>query len=178
MFNNDNIVFFDGEFTVLSTTGAITFLSMAFIKPSGEELYLELDVPNSEIEDSWFIDNVVPYLTSNKITKNKASGLIKEFIGETENKPTLIADTNQFDWMGICGVFGVWDTPIQFGVWDVPFYYIPVDFASILFARGIDPGADREKLAANLGVNVENFKKHNALSDARVLKEMWYKLDN
>ena len=90
---------------------------------------------------------------------------IRQFIGDS--KPYLIADVNQFDWMGICGIFGIEN---------VPFFYIPIDFASILWVKGIDPDINREGLAREYEIDVSNFQKHNALDDTRVLKALYEKL--
>ena len=158
-----NIIFFDGEFTRLKTDG-INFLSLAFVKPTGESLYIELDQPESEC-DSWVVDNVIPYLNGDKTSQEKAVKMISDFVGNS--KPTLIADVNQFDWMGICGLFGVWD---------IPFFYIPIDFSTILNVKGIDPDINRMELANSYGINTAGFKQHNALSDALVLKALYEKL--
>ena len=157
-----NIIFMDGEFNGLHADGT-EFLSIAFIKPNGDELYLEIET-DAEI-DGWVKNNVIPHLMGNKISKEKAIKRIKEFIGN--EKPYLIADVNQFDWMGICGLFGVWN---------VPFFYIRIDFASILWAKGIDPDVNREEFAKEQGIDVSNFKKHNALDDTKVLKALYEKL--
>lgn len=158
----DKIIFMDAEFTGLSAHG-IQFLSIALIKEdTGEEMYLELDVPIKEIEDDWVHQNVIPYLTQEKVPQEIAVQKIRDFVGE--DKPYMVADVNQFDWMGICGMFGVWD---------VPFFYIPIDFASILFAKAINPDVNREKYAEQLGIDVSKYKKHHALHDARILKKMY-----
>lgn len=157
-----NIIFMDGEFNGLKADGT-EFLSLAFIKPNGNELYLEIET-DSEL-DGWVKDNVVPHLTGKKVTKEIAIQKIKDFLGD--EKPYLIADVNQFDWMGICGLFGVWN---------VPFFYIPIDFASVLWSKGIDPDINREEFAKKQGIDISNFKKHNALDDTRVLKALYEKL--
>ena len=157
-----NIIFMDGEFNGLSANGT-EFLSLALIKPNGDELYLEIET-DSKI-DEWVKDNVVPHLTGETVSKGAAIQKITRFVGDS--KPYLIADVNQFDWMGICGLFGVWN---------VPFFYIPIDFASILWSKGIDIDVNREEFAKEQGIDVSNFKKHNALDDTRVLKALYEKL--
>lgn len=105
---------------------------------------------------------MLPFLTEEKVTKEEACRQIQEFVGKS--KPFLVADVNQFDWIGICGLFGIWK---------IPFHYIPIDFASILFHKGIDPDINREKLAEELGYDISNFKKHHALHDAKMLKSLY-----
>jgi len=189
----------DGEFTELSEKGT-TFISIALVKPvvvlkeKGAGNFVE-DIEwqkyyaiNSEYNgkkcSDWVKENVLLplYLQNvsgdhrnhytaenfNKLvgkTEKVIAEEIRQFIGD--GKPYLIADVNQFDWMGICGLFGVWS---------VPFHYIPIDFASVLWAKGIDPDIDRIELAESKGIDVSSFKKHNALDDALVLKELYYTL--
>ena len=182
MYSN-NVVFMDGEFTELSEKGT-QFVSIALVKPDGEYYYAINADYNSKKVSKWVRENVLLPLYIQEVhgyqrdlcdTLNfhKAYGKkekqiasdIRAFVGNS--KPYLVADVNQFDWMGICRLFGVWN---------VPFYYIPIDFASILWSKGIDPDVDREDLAKKQGIDVSNFKKHNALDDAKVLKVLFEKL--
>lgn len=39
-----------------------------------------------------------------------------------------------------------------------------------------DIDESREKIAEDLGIDISNFRKHHALSDAIVLKEIWDRL--
>lgn len=161
------LIFMDGEFTRLTTKG-VKFLSLALIAENGKELYLEIE--QKEDVDPWVKENVLSLLEGNKVTEEEAKKKIINFIKENygEDKPVLVADVNQFDWNGICELFGVWN---------VPFFYIPVDFSTILFTKGIDIDVDRLQLAKGLGINIEGFKQHNALTDARILKMCWDKLN-
>jgi len=174
---SSNIIFMDGEFTELSEKGT-QFISIALIKSNGDSYYaINADFDCKKCSD-WVKENVLLPLYIQNVSGdlenfNKLVGKsekqiaeeIKQFIGDS--KPYLIADVNQFDWMGICGLFGV------FGI---PFHYIPIDFASILWANGIDPDIDRIEFAKSKGIDVSNFKKHNALDDTRVLKLLYEKL--
>ncbi len=158
------IIFTDAEFPVLSPYGT-EFLSIALIKPSGEELYLEIE---TEVQSSeWVQQNVVPYLTGQKITKEEAKKRLLAFIGP--NKPYFISFVPCFDWMGICAYFGP-------GKQELPFYWIPIDFANILLMKGIDPEHDKLKLAQSLGIDVTGLRLHNALDDTRLLKMLWEKI--
>ncbi|MCY6957882.1 3'-5' exonuclease family protein [Clostridium brassicae] len=161
------LIFMDGEFTKLTTKG-VNFLSLALITEEGKELYLEIEQDKNDI-DPWVQENVIPLLNGNAVTKEEAKEEIIEFVKENygEDKPVLVADVNQFDWNGICELFGVWD---------IPFFYIPIDFSSILFTKGIDIDVDRIELAKNLGISIEGFKQHNALTDTKILKATWDKL--
>lgn len=165
--NKRRKIFFDGEFTKLKVDG-IDFLSVAFISDKGNELYLEI-VQNLKECDSWVAENVVPYLGQDKVTMEEAVTRIKDFV-EKEYKnenPILVADVNQFDWIGICKLFGIWD---------IPFYYIPLDFSTILYAKGIDIDINRMYLAKEYDIDTTGYKQHNALADTKVLKMLWDKL--
>ena len=159
-----DIIFMDAEFPVLSAYGT-EFLSIALIKQSGEELYLEIE---TETEPSdWVKENVIPYLTGKKISKEEAQRRILHFIGP--HKPYFVSLVPCFDWMGICALFGVNKN-------DMPFFWIPIDFANILLMKHIDPEQDKLELARNLGIDVTGIQLHHALSDARLLKLLWNKI--
>lgn len=164
---HNNIIFMDGEFAKLKPNG-IDLLSIALIKPNGEELYLEIEY-NGEI-DPWVKDNVVPYLTNNKVSKERAVTLIKEFVGA--NKPTLVAHICAFDWMGICNLFDANSSDEILS--KVPFFWIPIDFSSILFYRGLS-GVSLLNIAKQFNIELEG-NLHNALYDTRLLKAVYEKL--
>lgn len=180
---SENIIFMDGEFTELNENGT-TFISIALVKPNGEYYYaINADYDAKKCTD-WVKENVLVPLYTQTVhgdprnhcdalnfhktygkSEKKIAEEIKRFVGDS--KPYLIADVNQFDWMGICGLFGVWN---------VPFFYIPIDFASILWSKGIDPDVNRGEFAKGQGIDISNFKKHNALDDTKVLKALYEKL--
>jgi len=167
--NLQNIIFMDGEFAQLKLDG-IDLLSIGLVKPTGEELSLELEF-NGEI-DSWVKRNVFPYLSGKKFSIEKAAGEIKKFVGNS--KPYLIANVNQFDWMGICKLFNANNSQQIYE--RVPFYWVPIDFSSMLFERGINPGISQKKIANQYGVDVSDIREHNALDDARLLKRLYEKI--
>jgi DNA polymerase III epsilon subunit-like protein len=158
------IIFFDTEFTNLNPyKGEI--LSIGMVKKSGEELYLELEY-DAECSD-WVKNNILPTLKKKKISRENAIKKIKEFVGK--NKPIMMAFVNQYDTIYLYKLFGGPETP---------FYWIPIDFASILFELGYDPEDynARRKIFTELGIKIENFNQHNALDDARLLRETYLAL--
>ncbi|HLD04872.1 MAG TPA: hypothetical protein VJG90_04095 [Candidatus Nanoarchaeia archaeon] len=159
------IIFMDAEFPQLSAYGT-EFLSIALIKPSGEELYLEIETEAQLTE--WVQRNVVPYLIGNKTSKEEAKKQLLAFIGP--NKPYFVSFVPCFDWMGICAYFGP-------NKQDLPFYWIPIDFANILLMKGIDPEQDKLKLAKSLRIDTSGLRLHNAIDDARLLKKLWEKVN-
>lgn len=160
---SENIVFFDTEFTDLNArTGEL--LSIGLIKYTGEELYLELEYTG--IPHPWVVEKVLPYLTGTKISHTEAREKIKEFIGDSQ--PFLMAYVNQFDAIFWYDLFG---TPNEH-----PAFWIPIDFASVLFGLGYSPDSmGKHEFFKSLGIDKEKYTEHNALTDARLLRDAYLK---
>jgi DNA polymerase III epsilon subunit-like protein len=161
---SENIIFVDTEFSTLDPyKGEI--LSVGMVKTDGEELYIELE-HNGEVSE-WVRDNILPTLIQTKVSRNKAKELIKEFVGE--GKPYMVSYVNQFDTIYMYKLFGVGNEP---------FYWLPIDFASILFAHGRDPEdlGNIEKICNEFGVDYNNHHQHHALDDAKLLREIYLKI--
>jgi len=159
------IIFLDTEFSSLDPyKGEI--LSIGLVKENGEELYLELE-HNDEIDD-WVKKHIIPKLKGEKVSREEAKEKIKKFVGK--KKPIMMAYVNQFDAIYTYKLFTIEGNP---------FFWMPIDFASILFAHGFDPSEyyDKQKqFAKKFGINAEKFTQHNALDDARLLREVYTKL--
>jgi len=160
---SDNIIFIDTEFSTLDPyRGEI--LSIGLIKLNGEELYLELEYAG-EISD-WVKENIILNLKEPKVSRDEAKEKIKSFIGD--KKPFMISYVNQFDTIYWYKLFGVDNNPC---------YWIPIDFASILFASGIDPESyyfgDKNNFYEKIGIDHSKYKQHNALDDAKLLREVY-----
>ena len=158
------IIFIDTEFTNLNPyKGEI--LSIGMVKKSGEELYLELEY-DAQCSD-WVKKNILPTLKNKKVSRKETIKLIKDFVGEKE--PIMMAFVNQYDTIYLYKLFNGPETP---------FYWMPIDFASILFELGYDPEDynTRGKIFAELGIKIENFNQHNALDDAKLLRETYLAL--
>ncbi|MFA6426845.1 MAG: hypothetical protein WCW16_00155 [Candidatus Magasanikbacteria bacterium] len=162
---SSKIIFFDTEFTHLDITKG-ELLSIGLIKQTGEELYLELEYEGLEIHP-WVTKKVLPFLTGERVDKEIAREEIWNFIGkDRKEKPYLMAYVNQFDAVYWYKFFG---DPKEH-----PAFWIPLDFASILFARGYDPESMRnDSFFKELGINKESYTQHNALEDAKLLREAY-----
>jgi DNA polymerase III epsilon subunit-like protein len=153
-----NVIFVDTEFSTLDPyQGEI--LSIALIKLNGDTLYLELeyDGPTSE----WVKTNILPTLKDPKVSRDEAKRKIKEFIGDS--KPYMVSYVSQYDVVYFYKLFGVENQPC---------YWLPIDFASMLFSAGADP----EKLfdfARKLGVHTGQYRPHSAIDDAKLLREVY-----
>jgi hypothetical protein len=168
---SDNIIFWDSEFTDLDPyKGEI--LSMGFVKLSGEELYLELE-HNGPVSD-WVREKLLPDLTGPKLSRKAALDKVIQFLGP--NRPFLMAYVNQFDTIYLYKLLGV-----STGTKDYPFHWIHVDFASLLFGMGIDPERFNQKrddsLFKEYGVDISNYRQHNALDDAKMLRDLFMKMN-
>jgi len=162
---SDNIIFYDSEFSSLDPyKGEI--LSVGLVKMNGEELYLELEYDG--YIDSWVKKNIIPYLKETKVGREEAKRKIRKFIGKKESY--FVAYINQFDTIYWYKLFSTSDHPA---------YWIPIDFASILFGLGIDPEAyyhkDKKNFFKRMGVDVSKYKNHHALDDAKLLREVYLK---
>lgn len=162
---SENIIFFDAEFTSLDINQG-EVISLAFVKITGEELYLELEPESEPCE--WVKENVLPFLDGEKISKEEAISKIEKFAGNSS--PYLVSYVNQFD------------MPFFYKLLPQnksPFLWLPIDFASILFVLNIDPeimSKNRTELYDKLNIDYKKYKKHNALEDAKLLREVYLKL--
>ena len=163
-FLTDNVIFLDTEFSSLNPYNG-EILSIGMVKPNGEELYLELKHEGES--DDWVKENILPNLKGPKVSKEKAIEKIKSFVGS--KKPFMISFINSYDVVYWYKLFA--DRK------EDPLFWIPIDFASILFALGLNPTPDHyRKLCENLGIKLDQYHQHNALDDARLLKDTYLRI--
>jgi DNA polymerase III epsilon subunit-like protein len=158
------LIFFDSEFTSLNPhEGEI--LSIGMVKANGEEFYIELECAAAPSE--WVKEHILPTLTGEKVSREEARRRIAAFVGDGE--PVMVAHVNQYDTLYF---YKLYDGP------ETPFFWMPLDFASILYARGYDPDeiGPGSKLYADLGIDDAQYHQHHALDDARLLRETFMKL--
>jgi len=137
------------------------FSSLALVKYTGEELYFEaelIDVADEWIECSGFNLKNDKVLKEGVIEKIKRLQKIESFVEGGESR--IVADISAFDWVGICGLFDIWD------------FCIPDDVVSALCGKGADPGTVRKELK-ELSVS----RKTNALDRARALKKLYREVE-
>jgi len=161
------LIFLDTEFSSLNPyKGEI--LSIGLVKENGDELYLELEF-DGEV-DEWVKTNILPNLNQEKVTREEAKKQIKEFVGN--QKPYLVAFVNQFDVVYLHKLFGKDD-------FNDTFFWIPIDFASILFTKVYNPEEyfnNQKEFVSKLGIDSGEYKQHNALDDAKLLREVYFKI--
>ena len=104
------------------------------------------------------------------LSQEEATKMINEFVGEA--KPYVISYVHQFDMPFFYKLIPQDKSP---------FHWLPIDFASVLFAIGIDPeimARGRKELYKKLELDYTKYQSHHALDDARLLKETYLKLLN
>jgi len=154
---SDNLLFMDAEFSTIDpSTGEI--ISIAFIKPTGEELYLEIEHDPNTLDD-WVKENIIPHFTGNLVSKAEAKQQIDDFIGH--DHPYVVSYINHFDVVFYWRTFGLPDILPTYDYW------FPLDLATLIFFSGIDPRKYLHRRTKD---------QHNALTDAQLLKESYEKL--
>lgn len=128
------------------------------MKLTGEELYLELEYagPVNELVRR----EVLPKLVGPKVSREEAAARIKAFVGD--GRPYMVSEGGHYDAIYVNKLLGVEEQP---------FYWVPLDFASMLFGHGLAPRADH--LAERLGLDRSRYRNDHALDDARFLRELY-----
>lgn len=169
-FETKNLVFIDTEFSDLDPYNG-EVLSIGMVKLNGEELYIEIKHDGNSSE--WVQKHILGTLTDMKFTREQAIEQVQNFLGES--MPFAVAFVDNYDVVYLTKLFGVGN---------LPFRWMSVDFASILFAAGINPvkfqqdNVSAKKFYKELGIDLKKYKHHHALDDARLLREVWLKLFN
>jgi hypothetical protein len=166
---SENLIFFDTEYAGNDTCES-SMLSIGMIKMNGDKLYLELEY-DGPVSD-WVRSNILPTLKNKKVSGEEACMKIKKFIGR--GKPYLISYIASYDTIYLHKLFG-------FEAFEkTNMHTWPVDFASVLFAYGMDPdglvGEGLVDIARVLKIDLGEYQLHNALDDARLLREVYLKL--
>ncbi len=171
-------IFFDTEFTGLHQN--TTLISIGLIAETGQTFYAELtDYDKSQINE-WLQTNVIDNLTLTsrenmqhtkdihtyvKCDISNLKGFLTKWLeqfGEVE----IWSDCLSYDWVLFNQIFG--------HAFNIPknVYYIPFDICTLFYAKGIDADVSREVFAEML----EGSQKHNALWDAKVIRQCFIKL--
>ncbi len=167
-YEKENLIFIDTEFTSLDPyKGEI--LSIGIIKLNGEELYIEL-VCEAESDD-WVKKHILPTLKEPKFSREDAVTQIRAFLGESH--PFAVGFVDNYDVIYLTKIFG-------FG--KLPFKWMTIDFASILFAIGVNPvkfmsdKTSAKVFYKKLGIDLKKYRHHHALDDAKLLRDVWLKI--
>ena len=155
----------------------------------GNTFYAEFnDYDNLQV-DEWLTNNVISNLLYNNTfhipvvkkynddndfynlsfkgnTRYVKSKLI-EWLSQFKSDIEIWSDCLSYDWVLFNNIFGT--------AFDIPkfIYYIPFDICTLFKIKGVDPDIDRLEFS-----ELTNENKHNALSDAIMIKKCYYKLIN
>jgi len=172
--NNQTKIVLDTEFTSL-TQGA-QLLSLALVAETGEKFYAEFNDFEKKNISTWIENNVISnflmndeethFSVNNKTTKLKGDKeYIVDHLRDWLNQFGTIemwADVPHYDWVLFCELFG--------GSMNLPknLHFMCLDLATLLCANGIDYKTDRVSLLDNKNEMPNNYRIHNALSDAEL----------
>lgn len=161
-------VFLDTEFANLTDEAAL--LSLAMVDESGEAFYSVFPLAEDESLSPFVRENVLPVLKElpqveegrlTSLCGNRAEIVtaLTSWLEERGDVVQVWADVACYDWRQFCLLYG-----------GVPFlpacvHYIPMDLATLLWVRGVDPDSERASLISR-GILPKGYVMHNALSDA------------
>ena len=178
-------IFFDTEFTGLHKN--TNLISIGLISEDDRIFYAELtDYDNNQI-DEWLQKNVIDNLlfkdkynfvdinieeqgfnVSMKGTKEDLKRELTIWL-EQFDKVEIWSDCLSYDWVLFSDIFGT--------SFDIPsnVYYIPFDICTLFKVHNINPDINRENFTDTL---LNTNMKHNALYDAKVIRDCYKKLMN
>lgn len=159
-------IFFDTEFTGLHQN--TTLISIGIVDENGREFYAELNDYDKDQLDPWISENVIDNLTGqNTIDSESLKSQLVTWL-KTYDEVEVWSDCLAYDWVLFDAIFG--------GAFNKPknVYYIPFDICTLFKLKGVDPDISREEFVGNAG----SENKHNALHDARVIKDCYERLMN
>lgn len=200
--SNKTKIFFDTEFTGLHQN--TTLISIGLVSECGKTFYAELtDYDKSQI-DNWLKENVINRLRlTNKITS--AIGSYEHFISdngvyedvldfalsehdifgyECIGKTPMVSDRLE-QWLQQFKEVEMWSDCLSYDwvlfnrlcehMFNIPehVYYIPFDICTLFKIKGIDPDISRAEFSG-----YSEGERHNALSDALMIKKCYEKLIN
>lgn len=155
--------YFDTEFYERAdhpTGGSIELISIGIISEDNRELYLECSEFDWGAEvDPWLEENVKPHLHNKGVPMDTIRKAVSSFIG-TDPNPELWAYYASYDWVVLCWIFGrMIDLPPGFPRYVRDFRFL-MDILDV-------KRSDLPKKPKNA---------HNAIADARWLKEAYEKV--
>ena len=165
-------LFLDTEFTSLDKKSQL--LSIALYESNEKYFYGEVTDYDKLAINSWVRENVISKFILESAPKNmeiKYEGAMT--YSDLENKLKLwftkyysktqvhiCADNYTWDWLHFCELYqGARNLPANI-------HYMPIDLATLLYAKGYDMDAKRSELAREIQKGVI-LDAHSALSDAR-----------
>lgn len=178
--------FFDCEFTGLHKN--TTLISIGIVAENGNSFYWEfLDYDKSQV-DEWIEKNVLsftyflrensdvealisPNVVSNKGTKERCATELKMWFNHLGESVELVSDVSHYDMVLFCDIFGgAFKVPNSVAPTCIDINQMLADYHKTDIATAFD--ISREEFLSTNGVIVKG-DKHNALYDAKVIKEIY-----
>lgn len=173
-------IFFDTEFTGLHQH--TTLISIGCVDENDCTFYAELTDYDKAQVDEWIQKNVIDNFRLQEFLVNSCNssssfgfeakgekayiaGLLLSWLSQWDTVE-MWSDCLAYDWVLFCQLWG--------HAFNIPknVYYIPFDLCTLMKIKGIDSDINREEFA-----EIESQEqKHNALWDAKVIKECFNKL--
>jgi hypothetical protein len=155
-------IFFDTEFTGLTSDPHL--LSMGFVAENGATLYIELTDGWLESECApWVKQHVLPLLgKGERLTRREAARRLADWFSTSETKPVLLGDSD-YDTILVA------DLLRQGGVASDAFVIQQLVFSTKTQAVAFE-------LAKKRFFTLQPKAAHQALTDARVLRDAWHEV--
>ena len=188
-------IFFDTEFTGLHQ--GTSLMSIGLTDEFGDSFYAELTDYDPAQINNWLRDNVLANFRLSdqpegvavredddlslcrSLTLRGNSAQVKAALtewlitSEVRKGPVQMwSDCLAYDWV----LFNALLADYSHGYPQLPanVHYIPMDICTLFELKGIDPDVSREKFA--FGEVYKEMPKHNALWDAQLIKQCYFKL--
>ncbi|MDD4970710.1 MAG: 3'-5' exoribonuclease [Paludibacter sp.] len=188
-------IFMDTEFTGLRPDTTLVSIALVTDHPYENTFYAELTDYNRDHINDYLQKNVIDKLTLKESfdksrdyhpdlwdvklrgTKDDVRPAIIQWISELvkrdHEKVKIWSDVLTYDWYLFLDLISDPDT-LAFPS-DL-IYYIPFDLATAFEMKGIDPDINREKFAFSEVYEKMLVYKHNALWDARIIRDCYKKM--
>lgn len=176
-------IFFDSEFTGLHQN--TTLISIGLVSENGKTFYAEFTDYDAKQLDDWITQNVMNNLLLGAFDMEKdynpkdKNVIIK---GDTKTVQEALSK-----WLNQFGEVEMWSDCLSYDwvlfnqLWGHAFnipknvFYIPFDLCTVFKLKGINPDISREKFIGD-ALPKTKLKKHNALWDALIIRECYYKV--
>ena len=174
-------VFIDAEFT--GEHAKTTLVSLGLVDFDGNELYLTLNDYDLDQVTDWFRDNVLISINqSSRISSKEAYRKMSVWLEQCSNGEdvSMVSAGLSADWVLMAELYK-WSVPGEkyfHGLHHLPKFLNHgkhLDLRSLFSVAGFNPDIDRSKFA---GKKEFIGDRHNAIYDARIVRECFIKLLN
>lgn len=157
-----------------------TLISIGLISECDKTFYAEFTDYDKNQIDNWLQKNIIDNLLLPHDLGGNGVG-VDGFVGDTKFiKEELEKWLSQFENIEIWGDYISYDWVLFNQIFENEsnfpknIYYIPFDLCTLFKIKGLDPSLNREKF---VNIDSDIIKKHNALFEAKIIKECYFKLN-